>query len=54
MGYVDPKHKSKEGSENGETEEIADILDELGISFEDDQIEKIQEEKEPDRYEPKL
>lgn len=54
MGYVDPKHKSKEGSENGETEEIADILNELGISFDDNKVKKVKEEKKPDRYEPKL
>lgn len=54
MGYIDPKQKVKEGNDNGQTEEIADLLDELGISFDDNKIEKVEKERKADRYEPKL
>ena len=52
MAYVDPKNKVKEGTENGD--DIDDLLNDLGIGFDDNVVSKLEEEKKPDRYEPKL
>ena len=52
MGYVDPKNKVKEGTEN--SEEIDDLLNDLSIGLDDNVVSKLEEEKKPDRYEPKL